>query len=358
MVGGYGQWVTRHSTRGHPYSIWEPFMPRIPDGALSQIVYLYPSVIDAENGARTGGSGFLVMLPSAVLARRGLLFAVTNAHVIEGGSTVVRLNTKDGKFDTFDLTDQDWILHPDKDDIAICCMPTLDPNLHTFAEIGPGTILKRHEIAQFNIGPGDDAFVVGRFINAQGKLRNIPSVRFGNIAQMPIEPIEQDRVFGKFNQESFLVEARSISGYSGSPVFLILHQSQSRQQDGLGLHTDVFRLLGIQWGYIKDYEPVRDANGEPVTTGLNVQLNTGMMGVVPAWKLADLLRRDEIVAAKKQAEDEYIRKHGLPTTSLAASEKSDKLGVSSLDDANPNHLKDFTRLVDAAARKRPQGDQT
>ena len=30
----------------------------------------------------------------------------------------------------------------------------------------------------------------------------------------------------------------------------------------------------------------------------------------------------------------------------------------SADDANPNHLKDFTRLVDVAARKRPQGDQT
>jgi hypothetical protein len=351
-----GKWVTRYSTRGHPYTAWEPAMPRIPDGALSQIVYLYPSVVDAENGSRTGGSGFLITLPSIVLAGRGLLFAVTNAHVIEAGSTVVRLNTKDGKFDTFDFTDQDWILHPDKDDIAICCMPTLDPNLHTFAEISPGTILKRHEIATYNIGPGDDAFVVGRFVNAQGKLRNIPSVRFGNIAQMPIEPIEQDRVFGKFQQESFLVEARSISGYSGSPVFLVLHSAQSRQQDGLRLHTDVFRLLGIQWGYIQDYEPVRDANGEPVNAGLKVKLNTGMMGVVPAWKLADLLRRDEIVAAKRQAEDEHIRKHGLPTTSLADSPPSgnDDLAISETADANPNHLADFTRLVDVAARKKPK----
>lgn len=317
MRNKIGKWVTRYSTRGHPYTAWEPSMPRIPDGALSQIVYLYPSVVDAENGSRTGGSGFLIMLPSIVLAGRGLLFAVTNAHVIEGGSTVVRLNTKDGKFDTFDFADTDWVLHPDKDDIAICCMPTLDPNLHTFSEIDPGTLLKRHEIANFNIGPGDDAFVVGRFMNAQGKLRNILSVRFGNIAQMPIEPIEQDRVFGKFQQESFLVEARSISGYSGSPVFLILHSAQSRQ-DGSRLHTDVFRLLGIQWGYIQDSQPVRDAAGRPVDTGLNVTMNTGMMGVVPAWKLSDLLRKDEIMAAKRQAEEQYISKHGLPTTSLAS----------------------------------------
>jgi hypothetical protein len=335
LAGQKGRMVTRYSTRGHPYSAWEPSMPRIPDGALSQIVYLYPSVWDAENGSRTGGSGFLVMLPSIVLAGRGLLFAVTNAHVIEGGSTVVRLNTKDGKFDTFDFNDRDWLLHPEKDDIAICCMPTLDPDLHTFSEISPGTLLKRHEIDQFNIGPGDDAFVVGRFINAQGKLRNIPSVRFGNIAQMPIEPIEQDRVFGKFQQESFLVEARSISGYSGSPVFLILHASQSRQQQGLRLHTDVFGLLGIQWGYIQDSQPVRDEAGRPVSTGLNVAMNTGMMGVVPAWKLSDLLRRDEIVAAKKQAEDEYVRKHG-----LAEAKNAGELHVSAAADANPNHLED------------------
>lgn len=89
-------------------------------------------------------------------------------------------------------------------------------------------LLKRHEIDAFRVGPGDDVFVVGRFINSQGKLRNIPSVRFGNIAQMPLKPIEQGRVFGEFQQESFLVEARSISGFSGSPVFLILLAASSR----------------------------------------------------------------------------------------------------------------------------------
>jgi len=329
-------------------------MPRIPDEALQQIVYLYPSVVDAENGSKTGGSGFLIMIPSTVLPGKGLLFAVTNAHVIENGNTVVRLNTKDGKFDTFDFTENDWILHQDKDDIAICCMPSLNIDLHVYKEITPATFLKRHEINAFNVGPGDDAFVVGRFMNSQGKLRNVPAVRFGNIAQMPIEPIEQDRVFGTFQQESFLVEARSISGFSGSPVFLILHAASSRQKEGFRLHRDVFRLLGIQWGYIQDWEPVRDSLGVPVPNGMKVRLNTGMMGVVPAWKLAELLGRDDLVAARRKAEEEYINKHGLPTTSLTSSSERDP----SESDENPNHLEDFRRLVDAAARKRPQGDRT
>jgi hypothetical protein len=255
------------------------------------------------------GSGFFVMEPSAVNPGVGILYAVTNAHVIEGGSTVIRLNTKDGKSDIFDFTEQHWMLHPDKDDIAISAMPQLDTNLHLYKEISPGMLLKRHEIDAFRIGPGDDVFVVGRFINSQGKVRNIPSVRFGNIAQMPHEPIEQDRVFGKFQQESFLVEARSISGFSGSPVFLILHARDSRQEPGFRLSTDVFRLLGIQWGYIQDWEPVRDSTGSPVNTGEQVRLNTGMMAVVPAWKLGDLLRSDALREHKRKTEEKYINEH-------------------------------------------------
>jgi len=179
--------------------------------------------------------------------------------------------------------------------------------LHIYKEISPGMLLRRYEIDAFRIGPGDDVFVVGRFINSQGKVRNIPSVRFGNIAQMPHEPIEQKRVFGEFQQESFLVEARSISGFSGSPVFLILHAASSRQEPGFRLHTDVFRLLGIQWGYIQDWESVRDSTGKRVDTGLQVRLNTGMMGVVPAWKLGDLFRSDPLMEHKRKTEEEYER---------------------------------------------------
>ena len=52
--------------------------------------------------------------------------------------------------------------------------------------------------------------------------------------------------------------------------------------------------------------PVRDSAGRPVGTGLNVKLNTGMMGVVPAWKLTELLMRDDLVAARKTVEDKYV----------------------------------------------------
>ena len=60
------KWVTRHSARGHAYQELDVPVPRLPDGVLEGIVYLYsPSAPDAENDSRLGGSGFLVMLPTA-----------------------------------------------------------------------------------------------------------------------------------------------------------------------------------------------------------------------------------------------------------------------------------------------------
>jgi hypothetical protein len=55
-----------------------------------------------------------------------------------------------------------------------------------------------------------------------GKFENMPSVRFGNISMLPNErePIEDDNLKLRRNQVGYLVEARSRSGYSGSPVFI------------------------------------------------------------------------------------------------------------------------------------------
>ena len=91
------------------------------------------------------------------------------------------------------------------------------------------------------------------------------------------------------------------------PFFLFLLTTSSRQEPEFRLPTDVFRLLGIQWGYIQDWEPIRDSVGRD--TGLKVHLNTGMMGVVPAWKLGDLLRSDILVEHRKKVEEKYSSKH-------------------------------------------------
>jgi hypothetical protein len=154
--------------------------------------------------------------------------------------------------------------------------------------------------------------MVGRFLNHEGKQRNLPSVRFGNIAQMPNEKIRQE-FRNNFDQESFLVECRAIGGFSGSPVFVYIAEYENEWRPAAlpriagGLPP---RLLGIEWGILSKWEPVCDAHGRPVgrpqPDSLQVDTNSGMMGVVPAWKLAEILNLPIFADQRKKDEDEFF----------------------------------------------------
>src|SRR6516165_10822570 len=104
----------------------------------------------------------------------------------------------------------------ESDDLAICAVPGANSPRYAVRAIPRSMFLRKQDIGGDNIGPGDEVVLIGRFINQEGKERNVPTVRFGHIAQMPIEPIEYN---GQL-QESFLCEIKSIGGFSGSPVFL------------------------------------------------------------------------------------------------------------------------------------------
>jgi hypothetical protein len=107
-----------------------------------------------------------------------------------------------------------------------------------------------------NVGPGDEVYFMGRFIAHDGKQRNTPIVRFGSIAMMPREPVHQTQ--RAFDQESFLIEARSLSGFSGSPVMLYIPPFSHRFRAGKyawdekGLApTTTMLLLGLDWGSMR-----------------------------------------------------------------------------------------------------------
>jgi hypothetical protein len=68
---------------------------RIPDEWQNNSIYLYPSEHDAYEGTRAGGSGFLLGFDSDRIPGRQMVYAVTNAHVIEGGNCTIRLNRHD-----------------------------------------------------------------------------------------------------------------------------------------------------------------------------------------------------------------------------------------------------------------------
>jgi hypothetical protein len=254
-------------------------VPRINDEYLDCVLYLYPTRSAALTGRNAGGSGFLVYYPSEMFPEIGYLYAISNRHVISQ-NLVIRLNTKAGQSDIIESAPDHWF-HRQNQDIAVC--PIQLTNVHKFKAVPTKQMLTKEIVVRDNIGPGDEVFMVGRFINHEGRQCNTPSVRFGNLAMMPGEDVKHPVNTPEF-QESFLADIRTVGGYSGSPVFVVGRAIDQRNGNFSITPPGDPRLLGVEWGYLND------KNGH----------NTGMSGVVPAWALKDLLDLPELISHRKK----------------------------------------------------------
>jgi hypothetical protein len=146
---------------------------------------------------------------------------------------------------------------------------------------------------------GEDTFSVVRVVGYDGKERNVPTVRFGSLCSAETVLIDQEYAMIRRRQESFLVEARSLAGYSGAPVFAYRLGSYF---DGGAPPIETPLLLGIGWGHLKhpqdekaEFEVEMAEPGWP-TPG---RYNAGIMTVVPGWQLSALLDDPDVVAARE-----------------------------------------------------------
>ncbi len=300
--------LTLYIYRNYGLQLIKP-MPRIPLIITNSIIYLFPDSHAADGGTDIGGSGFLIGM-NAETSHGTHCYAVTNAHVIKSGNTVVRINLRhEGSeselTDNFEFAPSDWVCHPNHD-LAICPFPPdFEPKRFDCSFIEPRFFVTEKEWREKDIGPGDDVVYVGRFIGHAGRFENMPSVRFGNISMNPNErePLEDGLPDGSIQQQvAFLVEARSRSGYSGSPVFF-LHQHVVNNSRAVIPMFDM-RLLGVDFCHIP--EAVAIANSQGVELHWKAKVHAGMMGVVPAWYLLDFLNEaPELIAQRKRDEAIY-----------------------------------------------------
>src|SRR5262249_10550832 len=100
-------------------------------------------------------------------------------------------------------------------------------------------------------------------------------------------------------------------------------------------------LMGVDWCHINDYVDAKDPQGNKLP--FRVRSNSGMMGVVPIWKLEELLSRDDVKAHRMK------NKRAAQATPDSAASR-DSAGPQSSDE-NPKHREDFNSLLHAAARK-------
>jgi hypothetical protein len=187
---------------------------------------------------------------------------------------------------------------------------------HDIVPIGVQDLfLTPENLRKYRIGVGDEVFIAGLFSPAGDENKNnIPIVRHGNVAMMPDEPIQTSYGYA----DVYLVEARSIGGLSGSPVFVRETVSIPAEIGGeqiLAGATARQQLLGLMRGHwdIKESE-INNATFTMPDQGRGVNMGIGI--VVPAMKILETIKQPDVETMMKDVEDEFRKSK--PTPFLAA----------------------------------------
>ncbi len=122
--------------------------------------------------------------------------------------------------------------------------------------------------------------------------RNVSVMRFGNIALVP-----------QCEEPFFLTEMRSISGHSGSPVFVystpfILGNARKPDEDFAP------KLLGMNRGHIEESTEIYrvEGNQKIVHPTLRTSLNMAISQVVPAWHIFAMLNNKKFLKQRQKAD--------------------------------------------------------
>jgi len=322
---------------------------RVPDGILKSVGFLVEVIRDSSGyDLDPFATGFFVSIPGVSGGRFGCF--VTARHNLEedDGTPTKRelaiiVNKVGGGVITLPQIDTNFWLHPTDRTADVAVLPiNRDPNID-IAAIWFDDFIRRDELSTKHIGIGDEVYIPGLFTIAPGKQRNMPIVRYGNIAMVPDEPIQVGSGFA----DVYLVEARSIGGMSGSPVFVretVGAKGRRGKPDGEpgeihGLGKTY--LLGLMHGHWEINES--DLNKPRPRFDRLHGVNMGIAVVVPADKIIEIINRPEL-KSKRDEFEENMRKSRIPIPDRARKKpKEDSITQSDFEDA----LKKASRKIPA-----------
>lgn len=292
-------------------------LPRVPNRLLNAVVFIYATVEDAYAGRSAGGTGFLVSVPFETDNKYAHLYLVTNSHVVKRSpSLAIRFNTPSGTTEIFEVSRDQWCHHPNGDDVAAIPLD-LDSATYELSDVPVEIFMTETQRTNGDFGTGDECFVIGRNIGLEGERTNTPAARFGAVSIMSPEPIYQPR--RKHAQDSIVVEAKSLGGYSGAPTFVyqappILEPIRGGMERWpVVVHSysqSGFAMLGITWGHMNGRIAVVGPGSDLSESEKAVAVNSGMMLVVPAWKIRQLLDLESLADRRETQEREHHEKVG------------------------------------------------
>jgi hypothetical protein len=260
-----------------------------------------------DNSIKLAGTCFFMHIPIEN-TEFSFGYIITAKHVIEGikqesidQKVYIRFNIKDKGVKLMGASTNSWLYHPEDPTVDVAVLKWKPPDIVDYSSLDVSMAATDKVIKKEEIGVGEEVFLTGLFINHYGKKRNIPIVRIGNIAAMPEERV-QTRDFGAI--EAYLVEARSIGGLSGSPVFAHLVGTRHLGKTSK-LEAGKVYVLGLIHGHWD--LPVVGTNELAKDISNIEQINMGIAIVVPVSKILEVLNRKELVE-KRRADEEKLRK--------------------------------------------------
>jgi hypothetical protein len=259
------------------------------------------------------GTGFFISIKDNKDPKKLFCYFVTAKHVLQKedqktwlSEILVRMNKNDNTSEYISV-----ILFPDGDKKNIFTLedPTVDlavlhahPDVekYKFKVLPEDYLTTKEDFQKLQIKEGTDVFFTGLFTRHYGQERNYPIVRYGRVALITDEKVFIDK---NTKADLYLIEANAYGGNSGSPVFFFL--GSDRVPGGIIAGPPIIKLAGVISLHFNETIPVEfiavpknkkettstDAN---ITTVPIVTPNIGIAGVVPAYKLQEILFGKEL----------------------------------------------------------------
>ncbi len=296
----------------------DPFV-RIPSELFKGIAFVGAIAGKDESGAVHGdifGTGFFVKHASEKFKPDSFVYLVTAKHLLKDigqSEPYIVANGRDGSAKQLKHIGSRWWFHPSDESADVMVRQVgYQPELMHFAS-DLNDFIVPSDIKAGTVVPGDETFTAGYF-SPLSSTRLIPIVRHGNVAMVPEEQIQTEYGYA----DVYLVEARSIGGISGSPVFvrpplrygIEMPKGSTAMFDAIGK----YKLLGVMHGHWDiDESKINDANIEPKNKN---GVNLGIGIVVPAVKIMETIMQPELEQIRQEAEKEKA-KIGVPTMDSA-----------------------------------------
>lgn len=276
---------------------------RVPDSYLDSAMFIGTYV---DGKFEPHGTAFAIFIKE-----EGEVFqhVITARHIIDRISLdeiALRINLAgdDTGCEVVQTKKIDWILaeHTGGDmHIDIAALPSrLSSKKYRILNIDiENDLLKSSDIEKSDFGLGDEVFYVGLLTSYYGKERNYPMVRTGTIASAGDEPCQTQIGY----VDGFLIEARSIGGTSGSPVWTSI--PPMKIVDG-----EIKKMVGIKPHYFFGMICGTWYTSNPPDgfwEGLKVPLahiQTGISIVIPGNEIMKVLKMNELVRQRKEVIEE------------------------------------------------------